>query len=229
MSVKKISVFIILIMLVLAAAGGYSYWKQNHKKAPVNNFVNYKDNGLTQAEKDAYYKKIDEINKQYEKANGKEDQFKKHLLTGFQYYGLGEYQKARTEYIASSQILPENPQVWAELYVVENDMKDFSNAKTHIEKAISLNSASPQYWRWRIDFATDNEKQPNDALDSLYKTALDKTFNSADIVTLYAEFLENKKGDLAGAVTQWKRAIEVNPDKKAIYQAEIERIQNKLK
>lgn len=227
--IQKKPISLIIFVIVLAVVGVYIYLHLDKNNFRSGNIISYKDPGLTQQEKDLFSQKIEELKKQLSTVKDDQEKFKLNMQIGFQYYGLGEYGLARKQYLIASKILPENPTAWAELYVIENAMQDYKNAKTHILKAISLDPSSSQYWRWRIDLERQGLAASTKTLDQLFTEALGKTNNSVDIITLYAKYLEEQKNDLRSAIMQWRKAAELNPDAKDQYEGEIKRIQNTLR
>lgn len=222
---KKIITIIVACVIILGI-GGLAYSLQD--RLPSNAILD-KDPQLTDQEKQVINDKISEYkNITSDTSKSKEDRYKAYVQTGLQYFILGKYVDARLQYIEATKLLPENSTAWAELYVVENAMQAYDLANKHIKKAITYNSANPQFWRWYLELAGPLNVS-TEKVDTTYQEALKQTESSADILALYAKFLEERKNDLAGAVTQLKLAIEKNPANQAQYQAEIERIQSKLK
>lgn len=76
----------------------------------------------------------------------------------------------------------------------------------------------------------DKEHASNDEINGLYIEALQKTqtllTSYVDIHTAYASWLESV-GNLQASKEYWQKAINLNPDNKKQYQAEVDRL-NKL-
>lgn len=229
MNKKYIVIIVSVIAVALAVLASFALMPR--AEAP-RDLVTSKDLGLTDKEKQVF---LDEIAKAQEKLNNlgssasREDKYKLNLHIGAQYYGLGEYQKARDSYKVATQAMPDNATPWAELFLAENSMRDYENARTHLQKAIDLNPGAPQYWRWYIDLEREQFAATNLQLETIFIEALQKTGESVDMIALYAVFLEKQKSNLAEAVVQWKKAIDKNPAQKSEYEAEILRLQNLLK
>lgn len=222
-----IFVFSLILALVLIA-GGIFYFKKESLNNEKSKFIEYKDLKLTDSEKKLYQETISKLEKELSEAKDKDDQFRLNMQIGFQNYGLGEYGKARDSYLKSNAIYPQNVAPYAALYEAENAMGDYELAKFYLQKAIELNPSSVQYWRWMIQLRELGFHDTSEQLDKYYKDALEKTGNNVDILSIYAQFLE-QKGDLVGAVAQWKKAMQIEPSHSSTFQNEITRIQNKLK
>ena len=115
--------------------------------------------------------------------------------------------------IVNRDIAPYN-----ELYVINFARTDYFSAEQNLKQATKINPANTQAWRWYFELAEGYLGYSKDQLNSLYKEALEKSSQNVDIITLYAVYLE-KNNDLVGAVTQWKKAIEINPAGQVQYQA----------
>lgn len=221
---KKILIIIGAILVALGV-GGYLYSLRNDLPKEA---ILIKDPQLTDKEKQGFRDKIVELEKEVNDPSKNDgERYKARVQIGLQYFILGEYKNARDQYLLATKMMPDIATAWGELYVVENSMLAYDQANEHIKKALTINSANPQYWRWYLEL-TGPLKVSDDKIRQTYQEALKQTDNSTDILGLYAGFLE-KQNDLVGAVAQWKRAIEKNPAGAAQYQAEIARIQNKLK
>lgn len=226
---KAILVVTILVVVMGMTVAGVVYFYDGDSTQLKKEAITYRDPNLTVEEVALMNQRVADIQKKLDMASSDEEKYKAHMQLGFEYLPLGEYEKAREQYLKASSILPDNPTPWAELYVVERNMQDYENARFHLEKAIELNPVNVQYWRWRIELERDYFTASNDMLDALHKEGLDKTGQNIDMIVLYAYFLEERKNDLLGAVQMWKKANELNPEDKVIYDEEITRIQEKLK
>ncbi len=136
-------------------------------------------------------------------------------------YRLGKYAEALT---ALDQVAAENQDrsellaLYANIY---KDMGDIAQAKSSIKRALDLDNTNSQYWLTYIELSGD---QGNDAVNSLYQEALNKTGGNIGIITAYAAFLE-RAGNKQGAIEQWQKAAEVFPQGKTDYDREIARLQ----
>ncbi len=223
---KTYIIIAIIIGLLLIAGGGYYIHQQQEKK-----YTNTQDPKLTNDELSSIDGKIKELENSIEsKKNSatKEDLFKLQMELATQYRLRGRLLDARNELREAMKTLPDNISPWTELYVVENERGDYAAAEEALKKSLEINAANAQAWRWYIELKRDKLNASEAELRDLFREALDKTSQHVDIITIYAQFLE-QHNDLPGAVQQWKIAIQQNPAGKAIYEAEIARIQEKLR
>ncbi len=230
---KKIYIIIGAIALAGLIGGGVYLLIQNQQ----SKYINFKDPKFTNDELVTIEGKIKDLenavkNKEesgdLENEDKKSDLFKLKMELASFYRLRGRLLDAKKTIISASELKPDDMMVWTELFVVDQLREDYVSAENDLKKSIAVNPTNPQVWRWYFDLASGPLKYTQDQLRSLFKDALDKTNSHVDIITVYAGFLETSN-DLAGAVAQWKLAIEKNPAGAAQYQAEIARIQNKLK
>lgn len=223
---KSYVIIVIIIGLVLVLGGGYYAYQQQQKK-----YTNEKDPKLNQSELSAIDGKIKELEdsiKSKKDSATKEDLFKLQMELAAQYRLRGRLLEARDVLKEAIKTLPDNISPWTDLYVVENERGDYAAAEEALKTLLDKNPANAQGWRWYIELKRDRLNASEAEQRDLYRQALDKTNQHVDIVTSYAQFLE-QHNDLPGAVQQWKIAIQLNPSAKAQYEAEIARIQEKLR
>lgn len=223
---NKKSLVLGLVLVVILVAGGVYMAYNKPKDLPKQQFVTYKDPGLTAEEKAVFQSKITELEAQLKDAKDDNTKFKLTMQIGIQHYALGEYTLAHERYMAATKILPDNPTVWSELYVVENAMGDYEGARSHIEKAIELNPASAQYWRWRLDIERDRFNPTANTIEDLFVQALAKTNDNVEILAMQARYFENAN-KIPAAIEVWKRLKEVNPSAAATYDQEITTLQSR--
>lgn len=224
---RNFKIFLISLAAIAVIGIGYNQLKDTTPK----NLITYKDPQLTDQEKQGIQKQLDDAEAALKNlpanASG-EQRYRGYMQVGLINYELGQYSKAQEVYKEAQKLDPNNPIAYHELFVVENAMHDYGAAKTDIEKAVQLAANNPQYWRDRVELVRNHFNPTNSEIEKLYQDALTATNNSVDVITSYAQFLE-EKGDLQGAVTQWKAAIDKNPSATTAYQQEIERIQANLR
>lgn len=232
-SKKNIIITIVIIVtLGVLSGGGYYFWKSQESK-----FLNFKDPKLTNQELADAESRIKDLEgkvatqEQFLDPNNKDkkaDLFKVEMSLAANYRLRGRLLDAKKMVEKASKLLPENISSYNELYVINFARTDYNSAEQNLKQALKINPANTQAWRWYFELAENNLSYSKPQLDDLYKQALEKSTQNVDIISLYAAYLE-KNNDLVGAVNQWKKAIEINPAGNAIYQAEIKRIQDKLK
>jgi tetratricopeptide (TPR) repeat protein len=116
-----------------------------------------------------------------------------------------------------------NAGLWNRYTIIYRDMGDLTKALDSAKRAVDLDKTVPEYWLAYIDLSA---KESADFVKNLYQQALQNTENNINIITAYAAFLE-KIGDKQGAIEQWQKATQSNPQKKAEYEMEIKRLQGK--
>ncbi len=230
---KKLYIIIaVVIALALVGGGGYLIYQSQQ-----NQFLNFVDPKLTNDELAALDSKIIELensmadqDKTLDKNNEdqKSDLFKIEMVLSANYRLRGRLLDARDITLKAQQLKPDNISTWNELFVIDVARQDYSSAEVDLTKMLEMDANSIQAWRWYFDLTANQLQWTQAQQDELYKKALEKTTENPDILALYAGYLE-KKNDLAGAVAAWKKAIDKNPAGAAQYQAEITRIQNRLK
>ncbi len=220
-------IFLVSLAAIAVISIGFNQFKDRTPK----NLITYKDPQLTEQEKQAIQKQLDDAENALKNlpanASG-EQRYRGYMQVGLINYELGQYSKAEEVYKEAVKLDDKNSIAYHELFVVQNAMHDYDSAKTNIEKAVQLAGNNPQYWRDRLELLKGHFNPTNQEIEKMYQDALNATNNGTDIITSYAQYLE-VKGDLEGAVKQWKAAMVQNPSATAAYQQEIERIQAKLK
>lgn len=153
------------------------------------------------------------------------------MQQGFQLYGLGRLAESKVSFLAAAEIKNQDPNPFVALFQTQLDMRDYKGALISIKQALSLRDNNPDIWKKYIDLEQNQLVASNDEVNSLYIEAVNKTAghpNHADILVSYAIFLE-KSGNLQGAIEYWQKALAVNPAGKAQYQAEIERLKERIR
>lgn len=227
MTLSNRTKFILIILASLIIIVGIIYGVILFNKHNDTKFINYRDPGFTAEEMRSLEDKIISLQQQIQqlpKNTSADVKYKLYFQIGLTHYSLGQYSQAKDSYTQATQILPNNSTAWSELYVVEVAMGDYSSAQHSIDKALDLNPSSPQLWRYKIDLEQKHLNASMADMDKLYKDALQKSNNAVDIITSYAQFLE-QKGDITGALAQWKLALALNPTGANLYNPEIQRLQ----
>lgn len=220
------------IAVILAIAGIMAYNKiQDDKKNARPPIITEKRPDLTEDERrivdDRLKQVLEKIEKPPEGATSIE-KYSWNMQAGFQKMALGKYSEAKEYFVAASAIQPADYTAWVAMYEATLAMNDYETARENIKKAISLDSSNPDLWRKYIQLEKEKFKAPDSQLDQLFSEALASTGSDVNIITIYAQFLE-EKGDLKGAIEQWKKAIAANAGNKELYQAEITRLEGLMK
>jgi tetratricopeptide (TPR) repeat protein len=187
MTNKKI---LVLILIISALIGGVVWF--NNQRTEQQQIISHKDPGLTADERKGSETRIADIQNKLRELSqdSKEERFKLYIILGAEQYSLGQLREARESYRQAVRLLPDNPVAWAELYTVENAMQDYESAKKSIERAVNLSPFSAQYWQWRIDIE-EKLGGSRETIEALYKEALQKTNNHADLRAGYERFQQS--------------------------------------
>lgn len=225
---NKVLLFAVLLVCVLAVVAVYGYVRMNGGFENQHR-ISYKDPQLTEEQKKVFLDKIAKSEAElteFSSESKKEDAYQRYLAIASNYVPLGEFAKAQTWYLKAAKLLPQYPLPWYAVAAIESDMREYSSAETHIDKAISLDPANPEYWRFKIDLKKATGATA-EQMTSLFEEALSNTSDHPDILSVYAKFLGDKD-DIVPAVKLWRAAIEKNPEAAATYEAEIKKLQQKV-
>jgi tetratricopeptide (TPR) repeat protein len=166
--------------------------------------------------------KTEQINPDLKKFDKKE--FDRIMTLGSNAFNQQKYQEA-ISYYKQALAMEELDVIYAKMYLVYKSINDNKNALFVLEKARNLNPTFNQYWFWTIEFHRDVYKASYSELETIYKEAFDKVELTAKInlVTFFASVSE-QMNQKEKSIILWQKAIELNPRKKDIYQAEIDRL-----
>ncbi len=219
---KKLAMVIIAILILIGIFYGASYLSNKEGDKPkfnLENVNNLEKDDKVQALKDQLEKYKDEA----AALNADAGVSAKTTI----YSRLADIQIRLEQYndaIATLDKIPEERKTSSTVEVLYArsyyGLKDNVKAKEFITKALASEDDVPDYWLLYFDLSQDME---SNALNALYFEALSKTDNNIDILSDFAKSLE-KRGDKAGAISIWQKAIEVDAAHKADYEAEITRL-----
>ena len=225
---NKKALISLIAILVLAGAGYYFF---GNKPEEPKNLIYYREPTLTAEEKT----QAEEVLKQAEERvsnlaadASSEEKFNAFTFLGNQYSLLGRLKEARAVYVRATDTEPANYSGWANLAFTETSMGDLEAAHEHFVKATET-TFRPDPWMWLIAFEKEKLGASNKRIEELYLDGIVKTSGFApDVRKNYAIFLEQEKGDVAGALEQWRKALEELPESQTI-KAEIERLEKLVK
>lgn len=114
---------------------------------------------------------------------------------------------------------------YAGLYTVYLNQKKWNEALNAINKGIQISPLFGDYWNWKILVMDQGLNKTFSELKKVYNEGYPKvrTNEKVNLVTKFAVVAENK-GEKAEAIKLWQKAIELVPENKIIYQAEIDRL-----
>lgn len=228
---KRIIYFGIGAVVVIAAVGGAVIYKRSVRDATTTYnaepLVLRKDVGMTEVQKKVFLDRIADAEKQlgtFEVSDGtKVDRFNLNKTIANNYYVIGEYQKAKEAYAKAANLIGDDASLWFSLASMEIQMRDYAAAGSHIETALTLEPGNAEFWRTKLDIVTQFQRLSPEQIQSQFDKAKTSTQDSPDILSYYAKYLE-KQGDVAGAIAQWEKAAQVNPEGAAVYKTEIEEL-----
>ncbi len=227
---QKLIVLLSAVIVIAAAIGGWFIYQNG---TPNQEFADYRNPQLEQAQLQPFLARIKEAEKKLEELpkdkKNTPEHFQLLMALGSEYYPIGEYKKALDFYTEASEMFPNEPVPYFARAVIAEARGDYQGSLQYINGGIEHESTNPDYWKFKIGLIQDKIKESPDSVNALYLQALNSTKEHPDIITTYARFLSEIKGDLVGSVQYWKKAIEKNPEDKAIYEAEIKQIQDRLK
>lgn len=235
---KKIIIIVVIIIglgagvSALWLSGKLNFLPKKHVEQK-SGFLEKVDRHLTAEEQQIYLNRLKEGEKQLDELNSRrgviqaQEFFKAYWYIGAQYYGLGELEKARQFYQKAVDANSNNVNGYTALFTVALEQSDFNGALKFIEKAKDINFVDADVWKKLISLKQEKFNAGFDELDALFKQALEKTGNSADIISAYAIFLETQ-GKLQEAVAQWQAAVKIHPDNQG-YKDELARLRGLLK
>jgi tetratricopeptide (TPR) repeat protein len=117
---------------------------------------------------------------------------------------------------------------YAGLTGVYSAQQDWTNALVSIDSAITIFPSNTDYWVWKITILNEQKHASFSELTSVYQDGLTKVSSDTkvNLVTSFARVAESqdKKTEAIGL---WEYAQRLYPLSKAVYQSEIDRLQNK--
>lgn len=218
----------LIIVLVL---GIYLARKEEALKSEQANpnLITHKDPHLSPADLAIAQKRLADAERLVSDLNEKSTEAQKQLAymqLGAAQYILGNLAEAKDAYQNAVNTGVRQDDSLYGLFLVQTEMFDNINAEQSIKNAIEISPQRSDLWRNFIQFEKDKIYRSDGELESLFTDAIQKTHNSPDMLSFYAEFLESI-GDKQGAINVWNTAISVDPKRTSMYQTEIIRLQAK--
>lgn len=102
---------------------------------------------------------------------------------------------------------------------------NFKKAEESINKAISINSVNTDYWKWKLTLLDEKTNTNFSELKKIYEEGLAKSHPTSrvNLVIHFAKIAEDN-GQKQEAIELWEKAIELYPQNKNVFQAEIDRL-----
>jgi tetratricopeptide (TPR) repeat protein len=219
---KKYTIITLLSLIaLLIVLAGIFYFMQNKKEKISDDIEINKEEGLDDSLKGGDTKTndvvVDDVNKdKFNLAikNAREASLKKDYVKTVEYYT--EALKYKNSDIAYAGLYS--------TYLIEGNL---DKAKDALDTAIKLNPTYTEYYQWKLDFLNEKMGSSFAELKEFYNKSLSvvDARTKINMITYFARMAENK-GEKTEALNLWKKASEVYPDNKDIYQAEIDRLSN---
>jgi tetratricopeptide (TPR) repeat protein len=215
---KKVSFSLAFSIIVVLAFAWYSYSVTKYEASLVKEV----SRNLSSEDRASYEKILVEADKSLttKQSKARVDVLMKKAQA---LQSLGKLAEARDAVKEALKIEKDNESLYYVLFGIQREMKDTYGAKKSIQTSLDLNGKSSNRWEKYLDFAQNDLKWNQKKINGIYEEALKINPKSLDLISMYAKFLE-EKGDLEKAKEYWQKLIELDPEKKADYQKEVDRL-----
>ena len=203
---------------------GFDVWQEQQKQV---SFIEEVDRKLTAEDRKIYEDRLVEAEKFIAEAKDNQEKSDSLIYKAVQLLGLGKLAQARDVFLEAAEVNPENFNIYVHLYQAYFEMEDYKQAESSIQKSLELQPNNPDAWIRYILLEVEKLKKSERVIRDLYAQAEQAVKVKTDIYTSFAGYLE-KIGDIEGAIKQWEKAMESFPENKELYEAEIQRLRNKL-
>lgn len=227
---KKIILAAVVIILAIAGIFYYNKIKNRNENAKPN-FITEKDPNLTAEERKTAEDRlaaVEEKIKNPPEGTAVIEKYGWNLQAGLYKLNLGKFLEAKNYFLTASGLQPDDYTSYMGLYEAYLRMTDYDSARENIKKALALNSGNLNIWQKYIQLEKEKFDPATGQMEQIFSQALKSTRDNIDIITAYAQYLE-EKGELKGAMVQWKKAAIINAANKDVYQAEISRLEGLIK
>ncbi len=215
---NKKKIIIIIISLLVIAGFVFLYTKNNKQEKVVqeDNSKNEELNLENTDKKDV----IESVEKQVDTKK-----YQEFMDLGDSSVNKKDYNSA-ISYYNKALSFGEKDVVYAKIYNAYLANKDIKNATIALNKAITINPSYTLYHIWSLE--SQSSIVSYDKLVEIYKNGYSKSIKESKInlITTFARMSENL-GKKQEAIELWKDAQIVSPDKKDMYQLEIDRLSSK--
>lgn len=217
---KQHKILVVVVLVVLVAV--FVYQNQIKGKTVVQDSDPIKENResiLNNTEGETALENTSTVNP------SKKTLFSKALKEGMDAFNAQDYDKALAAYNQALSI-NDSDIPYYRIFTVYSAQNQWSNAVESLNKAIGLNPLYTEYWVTKLQVLDEKLGKSLEELKVVYNEGFGKAHSQTKVnmVTVFAGIAE-KHGDYSYAISLWEKAIEVYPDSKSIYQAEIDRLQ----
>jgi tetratricopeptide (TPR) repeat protein len=151
-----------------------------------------------------------------------EKKFNESMVKARKAFGASDYSSA-IRYYNEALSYKKDDTAYVGLYTVYLTQKNWAKALESINKAIAVSALYGDYWKWKLLVMNEGMNASFADLEKVYTEGLPKvkTEEKINLVTYFAD-MSARKGEKSYAINLWQKAIEMNPQSKAIYQKEID-------
>ena len=143
-------------------------------------------------------------------------------------FGKGEYPKA-IGYYDEAVLYSKVDTVYSGLFTVYGAQGEWEKARASLDSAIALNPLYTEYWKWKLTVLDGKTASSFQDLQKVYEEGLlkgDKR-TRVNLVTHFASIAEGN-AQKSEAIALWEYAKQLYPQNGVIYQAEIDRLREKI-
>jgi len=137
-----------------------------------------------------------------------------------EFYKQGKYEEALLT-IRKAMEIEKNDRVYMSLYGIQLALKNYPESEKAIKMSLALNPGIVSNWIEYASFERYYMKSSIENVSAVYEKALLVTKNDINIVINYASYMRDV-GQKVKSIELWKKAIDMNPENKSVYQAEID-------
>ncbi len=214
---QKIKNIIILLTVILAGFLIFSYYSK--PKESLNN----SENTQNQEEVTTIVDKNKDTGS-VTQSSDLEQKFNASMVSARNAMLKADYSSA-IKYYNQALEYKQDDTAYAGLFTVYLTQKNWQKAFDSVNKAISISPVWGDYWKWKILVMNEGLKATFTDLKKVYEEGYlkTKTEEKINLVTYFAS-IASSKNQKEYAISLWQKAIELSPENKATYQAEIDRL-----
>ncbi|MBL8030562.1 MAG: hypothetical protein JNN11_04930 [Candidatus Doudnabacteria bacterium] len=221
---------LVFIPGIIALAVGFGLYFINKNNTPVaDTGLKNINRNLSEDSRRVYMERIEAAEKdlaetQFTDKDASLRQTNNHLYLAQQYFGLGELEKSKQEYLKVLNFDSKNEAALVGLAYVFAEAGDLESAEKSLKTAIEYSPKNYSVWLQYIDI-NRTRGVSKEGVKALFEEALAATGRYIDVVTKAANFYE-QIGEKDKAVSMWEEAIKSNPGAKKTYELEIGRLKS---
>lgn len=224
---------VIILVVVLLVLGGAYYFSSKNKKNPEPGQKQEQTGGEDKTgAPDNSPVKEGESGGQVNPGNNSSssvtpdltDTFNKAINKAQVAFGKKDYDGAISAYNEALNYI-KSDKVYAGLYTAYTAKQDWPSALKALDSALSLNSANPDYWKWKMTLLDEKTDAKFADLKLIYEDGLTKVDprTKINLVTHLASIAVSNQ-EKTEAIALWEKAKELYPENAAVYQKEIDKL-----